>query len=512
MHGSVLIVDDDPLVSSSLHDMILEIGDVSAETVTNPLDGLHKLHNGGFDLVFSDVMMPGMSGIEFLREVKHINPWLPVVIITGFPTINLAVQAMKEGAAEFIKKPFSFQVIKCLLKRLLGEQRLLATASGQNACAAGIPTVQDISRSLSAKAREISLLHEMNESFYTTHNASDINEIYRLLVETVCNIAGCTHAVFFVFDRGSSMFNPVCAAGIPMEACEPLPAPQVQTALLDRDYARIEMQRGGIFVREGLRNHSSRTTGVILPIVIQQQLYGVLCAERKEFWRPFTDDEMLLLKNLSRKSALAIENKLLSQSVYENIQSTLNTLVAVIGARDHYTLSHSMRVTEYALQLGHALGCCKEELDILNFAGHLHDIGKIGISDVILLKPGRLTDQEQQQIRQHPVIGEHILKPLGYLPRERDVIRYHHERWDGNGYPDGLRGKSIPLLSRILAVADAFDAMTTDRPYRGAMPYHAAISELQQENRQFDRDIVSLFAEIINRQGPIASPRLLQGQ
>jgi len=511
MQGSVLIVDDDPLVSGSLHDMILEIGDMRAETVSNPLDGLHKLHNGGFDLVFSDIMMPGMSGIEFLREVKHINPWLPVVIITGFPTIDLAVQAMKEGAAEFIKKPFSFQVIKCLLQQLLGERRRIGEASGDCAPAAGLPTVRDISKTLSAKAREVSLLHEMNESFYTTHDAADLNEVYRLIVDTACNIAGCTHAVLFVFDRESSMFNPVCAEKISIEACEPLPTPQVHSALYGRDYARIDMQQGGVVVQEVPFNHRPRTTGIMLPIVIQQQLYGILRVERKEFWRPFKDDEILLLKNLSRKAALAIENKLLSQSVYENIQSTLNTLVAVIGARDHYTLSHSMRVTEYALQIGQARGCCKEELDILNFAGHLHDIGKIGISDVILLKPGRLTDQEQQQIRQHPVIGEHILKPLGYLPRERDVIRYHHERWDGSGYPDGLQGNDIPLLSRILTVADAFDAMTTDRPYRGAMPYRAAISEMLQENSQFDTEIVSLFAEIIKRQEPVlTAQRLVQ--
>jgi HD-GYP domain-containing protein (c-di-GMP phosphodiesterase class II) len=157
-----------------------------------------------------------------------------------------------------------------------------------------------------------------------------------------------------------------------------------------------------------------------------------------------------------------------------------------------------MRVKALVIKIAEAMNCTSHEMESLKIAATLHDVGKISIPDNILLKPGKLTDGEFDIIKNHPVIGENILKPLPILDTERLIIRHHHERWDGTGYPDGLHGSDIPFLSRIITVVDAFDAMTNNRPYRKAMEIKEAVSELKKNiNRQFDEEIVNCFTNIL---------------
>ena len=150
--------------------------------------------------------------------------------------------------------------------------------------------------------------------------------------------------------------------------------------------------------------------------------------------------------------------------------------------------------------IGKQLGCSVEELDILNFAGHLHDIGKIGIRDDILLKPGRLTDEEFNKIKEHPIIGANILEQMGFWEKERQIIRCHHERFDGTGYPDGLKREQIPLLARILSVADVYDAMASDRAYRKRMDEEVILKIINEGvGSQFDPDVVAAFMEVYHQ-------------
>jgi HD-GYP domain-containing protein (c-di-GMP phosphodiesterase class II) len=150
------------------------------------------------------------------------------------------------------------------------------------------------------------------------------------------------------------------------------------------------------------------------------------------------------------------------------------------------------------------LECTAEEIDSLKFGGYLHDIGKIGVRDTVLLKPSRLTEEEFVEIRLHPVIGDNIIKPLGSFPNERLIVRHHHERFDGKGYPDGLGGTDIPRTARILAVADTYDSMTSTRPYRQALSHATAIEELKRcSGTQFDPAIVEAFLQTGTGRGQI---------
>jgi len=188
----------------------------------------------------------------------------------------------------------------------------------------------------------------------------------------------------------------------------------------------------------------------------------------------------------------------------DNLQlfDTIKMLAQALDARDHYTHGHSQQVTEYAVNIAREMGLSFKEIEIIRDAGILHDIGKIGIADAILLKPGRLTKEEYTEIKKHPVIGKKILQPVNCLADKIPLIYHHHERVDGQGYPDGLEGDNIPLGARILAVADAFQAMTSDRPYRKALPMIIAIEELERfKDRQFDTKIVDAFLRVLRRMG-----------
>ncbi|HZY31884.1 MAG TPA: HD domain-containing phosphohydrolase [Candidatus Methylomirabilis sp.] len=185
----------------------------------------------------------------------------------------------------------------------------------------------------------------------------------------------------------------------------------------------------------------------------------------------------------------------------EHAETMLVTLGRTVEAKDPYTQGHCDRLSAYSVALGRALGVAPEELIALERGGSLHDVGKIGIPDAILLKPSGLTEGEWAVMREHPEIGERICLPLRSLRRVLPIIRHHHERWDGSGYPDGLAGEAIPPTARILQVVDIYDALTTARPYKPALSQAAALSALRDEVTRGWRDpgVVEPFIELVER-------------
>ncbi len=207
---------------------------------------------------------------------------------------------------------------------------------------------------------------------------------------------------------------------------------------------------------------------------------------------PGPANEIGFLTEAFNAMTASLESK--TRELEEASFSSLEALARAIDARDPYTFEHSARVTAISLEIAEALGLPADERKALRRSALLHDIGKIGVEDRILAKPGQLTDEEWEQIRQHPAIGYEMLKDVPFLARSLPGIRHHHERWDGDGYPDKLKGDSIPLQVRIVTVADAFDAMTSDRPYRKSFSFEFAAKSLMSfAGTQFDPEIARAF-------------------
>jgi hypothetical protein len=185
----------------------------------------------------------------------------------------------------------------------------------------------------------------------------------------------------------------------------------------------------------------------------------------------------------------------------KNYLNTVEALVQALEAKDAYTSGHSSRVAEWSVKLGQELNLPEDRLEFIKYAGVLHDVGKIGVSESVLNKEGKLTDQEWEVIREHPVIGQNIIKSIDFLFDVGQAVRYHHERYDGAGYPEGIAGEVIPLESRIIAVADTYDSMTSDRSYRKGLTHGEAIAELKRvAGTQLDPKIVGAFLSIIQQE------------
>lgn len=238
-----------------------------------------------------------------------------------------------------------------------------------------------------------------------------------------------------------------------------------------------------------------------VPIMQRGRAIGVITVYTSKP-RDFSQEEIDLLSTFASQASIAIENAKLYAEMKQQYLSMVMALAAAIEAKDAYTHGHSTKVMEYAVKIGMEMGLSEKEIETVRYAGLLHDIGKIGIKDVILTKTGPLTDEEMNELHRHPEYGANIMERVDMLREIAPLTLYHHERFDGKGYPLGLVGDQIPLGARILAVADTFDAMIADRPYRKAFPFDYVKREMKKAaGTQLDPEIVRIFFGILKREG-----------
>jgi len=231
-----------------------------------------------------------------------------------------------------------------------------------------------------------------------------------------------------------------------------------------------------------------------VPLFVKGKIIGVAEVLNKRGHRRFNNDDLEMFMSLGNQIAIAVENASLYRELDELFLSSIRAIVEAVDAKDPYTRGHSARVVEYALLIGKGARLNKNRMKDLEISAILHDVGKIGIPDRILGKPCRLTFEEFAYMKNHPKFGAEIVEPIAELKKLMPNIMHHHERYDGNGYPGGLKGNEIPLYARIIAVADTFDAMTSDRPYRNKISIEDTLVELEKNaGTQFDPVIIKTF-------------------
>jgi putative nucleotidyltransferase with HDIG domain len=483
--SKLLVVDDELQIQILLKEFLTNLG----HTVRLAGDGeqaLQLLKTEPFDGALVDVKMAKVGGMELLHWLKLSHPMLPVIMMTGYPSVETAVEAMKEGAADFITKPLRLDALRLALARIIGNAHLpqtVTTPPGEGIISAPLPLT-----TIPGKLKELSILYAISDAFQDVTNAG---VTFQRLAQVAREIVGAHSASVTILDC-ESFRKPVKT----VNAGDEDSLMDLQSALDDLTLDRLIRERRPLLV------HKTRS-GIVIPVLIKNKLLGLLSVWEKQGHLPFTEEEVLLLLTLCRKAALSLENQFLYESLYQNLLETLKALVATLEARDPYTRAHSQRVSHYATAIAAKMGCSKAEQDIVTVAGFLHDIGKVGICDAILLKTSPLTAAEYETIKTHPVIGEQIVQHLGYFSQERSIIRHHHEWWDGRGYPDGLLQDQIPFLARILTVADAFDAITSNRPYRAGRPFKEALEEIEcWAGLQFDAEVVAAFRHVVEGDFP----------
>ncbi len=268
---------------------------------------------------------------------------------------------------------------------------------------------------------------------------------------------------------------------------------------LDPHFQEMLLEGRQVFQSEGAASGSTAKKTVLgVPLRMKGQIIGGILLEESADGSHITHDDLEVLETMSNQAVVALENAWLYETVKSNYFGTIQSLVNALEASDRYTKGHSDRVRFLGMELARYLGLDYRELEVLEHAAILHDIGKIGIDSTILNKEDELTNTEFSLIRAHPIIGDEILGPIGTLEGVRTTILQHHERYDGKGYPYGISGEEITTKARILAVIDTFDAMLTDRPYRKALSMEKALDEVKKgSGTQFDPAVVSAFFQMI---------------
>ena len=485
----ILVVDDEKVIREILADFLTMEGYV-VHSVEDGAQAIDELHRRSYNLVISDLKMPNLGGLELIQRISEESIPVLTVIMTGFGTVETAIEAMKKGAYDYILKPFKVEEVIHIVQRGLDRQRL----QHENIRLKDALSIYKISEAI---ATSLSVEKVLDLVLDATIDAVDA-DVVSLLLEDPKQAGRFVEQMRKVSERA----DPGIEAP-PLNLSEALPLFKEDRPLL------VHGSRSYQFLESPPRELDRRLISLCsIPLKLNGRIIGMLNAYSYTRGNKFSEGQRKMLYVLASRAAVSIENARLYEhlvdankdltranvSLEENFKQTIIGFAHALEESDRYTRGHSERVAMYARLIAIGLRLSEPEIDTIVKVGLMHDVGKIGVRNDKLNKPGKLTPEELAMFRSHPAKGKRILEPIPFM---RDIVPgcyCHHEAWDGSGYPQGLMGDHIPLIGRIVAVADAYDAMTSDRAYRKALPHEIACGELERcTGVQFDPEIVPLF-------------------
>jgi putative nucleotidyltransferase with HDIG domain len=442
---------------------------------------------------------------------RAIETGEPILVDMDAPDLDSA-ELKREGFRAMIVTPLKAKNKVIGIMHLLAKQKiacsrddlvLLRTLTSQAALAIDNARLFNETK---RKAQELLGLYEVAQ---VISEMSNVSSALGQIVERVAVILNVEKCWFMFYDERTGELKAhrqaIGAVDEQLEALRfMLGAPGVSTAVFrtSHPFYSNEAERENS-VQAEFKNIFNLRNIMAVPLRSREQTLGVFLAGNKREGDVFTGNDVRLFRTLASEATVVIQNANLFDKLRRSYFSIVQVISEMVDAREHYTRGHSERVSHYAAMMANHLKLPAEMVEAITIAGLLHDIGKIGISEKILLKPGKLDADEFQKIKEHPTIGEHILESVEIPWDILSMVRHHHEFFDGQGYPDGLVGDSIPVGARILSVADAFDVITSERTYKKPSLPMEAFAELNRvSGKQFDPAIVAAFAEVWAQQVP----------
>jgi response regulator RpfG family c-di-GMP phosphodiesterase len=465
----ILVVDDEKVIRDMLADFLGMEGYI-VRTAEDGSAAIGELSKGHYDLIISDLKMPKMGGIALLDEIGKQAPDALTVIMTGFGTVETAIDAMKRGAYDYVLKPFKLDEVVHVVQRGIEKQRMTAE---------------------NLRLREALSLYKVSEAITASLSLDQV-------LETVAE--SCLHEVrgdlisTWLDDGQGGLFERQYLRGAAMPA-------EVSLGKVDPAVVLEHFRAEPLLLEQGSRGlrffaeqpTPSLSSVVAVPLKIQTRTLGFVFVASLSRGKKFDEGQRKMLSIIGSRAAAAIENARLYSDLQATFQQTIEGLAKAIDKMDRYTSGHSDRVAIYATYLAKELGLPPHEIEIVRQSALMHDVGKIGCV-LNLNKPGKLTSDEYEVFKRHPVYGRDILDPIKFLHPLIPGVHLHHERWDGRGYPLKMKGNEIPIIARIIAVADTYDAMTSDRSYRRALPHEVAVAEIERcSATQFDPEVAATF-------------------
>lgn len=503
---NIILLEDQLAVRNVIVETAEEFSDRIHLECADSIDAARQLFESqNWDGMIADLTLGDGESLELISELRGRRVDIPIVLASGFLSPEKLQQAEKLDIRHILHKPFHpVALLDCIEKAFLEEP---APAGCEKPKVAQPAQVKESANMMHG--------HLLPELFAMDRH---LGLLFRLLNEIpkhkeVAKICGSSLALAMDMVRAHSGFlalyernkkRLVMASHNGLET-EGVTRKMVGDCGLDdtpfepllegrEDYVQSIVQPGRVYdCWPGV----SAQCYIAIPVRLEQRAMGIICLMD---YREATLSEQhkntlgLLVAHLDT----LLDNRAVHAALEDSMKETLITLASLLEARDRYTKDHSSRVSQMSVTFATKLGLDHETIELVRTGGLLHDLGKVGIPDSILLKQGKFTDQEFARMKAHPAIGDAILKNLDGLGRERQMVRHHHERWDGFGYPDKLKGEEIPLEARIVCVADAIDAMTSHRVYRMAQPLSFCLEQLKNgSGTQFDSRVVEVAIEAI---------------
>lgn len=464
----IVVVDDEEPLCLMLKEFLSELDGVEVVAFTDSEKACEYIRTHPVDMALTDLVIGSGSGVDILDVTREAHPESIVILMTAHPTVKTAISVLQRGGYDYLVKPFKLEMLRAVVER-------------------GLETLH-IKRENLHLREELGLLKVSSALMSDT----ELEDTLQLVIDAAKRDLGA-QGVSLTLQSGSPRLDAIVtefsefADGQAQSFWEKMIAAQ-QEASISEIVTFNEPAASG----RGQRSFMS------LPLRAGDQCVGFLHAY---FERKSRNVDLRMLELLTANASAAVRRAMLDEQLAESYLSAIKALANAIEARDRYTGGHTDRVSKMTEMIALRRGWSRAKILELRQGCMLHDIGKIGVPDSILNKNGPLTEYEMNIMRKHPEMGVHIISGLDFLKTAVPYILFHHERWDGKGYPMGLVGNEIPEPGRLLAVADTFDAMVSDRPYRRGAPHHVAVQELMDhKGTQFDETVVDDFVKIFEEQ------------